>query len=211
MDGRMYEFLLARGFRRSGSHVYRPACEPCLRCVPVRIPVNRFTPNRSQRRNARLNADLRLIERPAHFSPEHYALYETYVRSRHGDGSMAEQVSPENYNDFLILPWGGETMLLELRLDGHLMGVAVTDRLPKSLSAVYTFFDPECSIRAPGTYAVLRQIELARALGLEQLYLGYWIEECRKMSYKDAYRPLQAWIGGQWLEYRRNEAIAWSA
>jgi arginine-tRNA-protein transferase len=209
MDGPRYEGLIEQGFRRSGAHVYRPACDPCRRCVPVRIPVREFSPNRSQRRNARLNADLTLVDRPAAFDPEHYFLYETYVRSRHAGGGMAEDASAQSYQDFLTRPWGGETRLLELRLGARLLAVAVTDRLPASLSAVYTFFDPAPPRRALGTFAVLRQIALARRLGLRYLYLGYWIEECRKMSYKDAFRPIQAWTGGHWRQYGRGETIAW--
>jgi arginine-tRNA-protein transferase len=204
-----YELLLAQGFRRSGSHIYRPDCDGCAACVPVRVPIAAFAPNRSQRRNAALNADVALVERPARYRAEHYALYETYVRSRHAEGSMAEHASPESYYDFLLAPWGGDTLLLELRLNGHLMAVCVTDRQPHSLSAVYTFFDPALSARAPGNLAVLAQIQLARGIGLDHLYLGYWIQDCRKMSYKDAYRPIEARIAGQWRRFARGEAIPW--
>jgi arginine-tRNA-protein transferase len=207
----VYELLLEQGFRRSGSHIYRPDCDGCAACVPVRVPVTAFTPNRSQRRNAAMNADVALVERPARYQPEHYALYETYVRSRHAEGSMAEQASPASYYDFLLAPWGGETRLLELRLGPRLVAVAVTDRQPGSLSAVYTFFDPAFSARAPGTLALLRQIELARTLGLDHLYLGYWIQECPKMSYKDAYRPVGARLGGRWRPFARGVAIPWQA
>jgi arginine-tRNA-protein transferase len=149
------------------------------------------------------------LERPAVYLPEHFALYEIYVRSRHPSGSMAEDVTPQSYSDFLIGPWGGETLLLEMRLDQRLVGVAVTDRLPGALSAVYTFFDPELSRRSPGSFAILQQVELARKLGLDSLYLGYWIEECRKMSYKDGYRPIEALIADQWLSFHRGDAINW--
>jgi len=210
MDGSRYQFLLEQGFRRSGPHVYRPECGECRRCIPVRIPVAEFAPSRSQRRNAALN-DKRLVltEKNAGFYPEHYALYAAYVRSRHPGGGMSEELSPESYYDFLISPWGGEPLLLELRLDDRLAAVAVTDRLPRSLSAVYTFFDPELSGRAPGTFAVLSQIAETRRLHLEHLYLGYWIEECPKMSYKDSYRPLEAFIGGGWQRFRQGETITW--
>jgi hypothetical protein len=122
------------------------------------------------------------------------------------DGSMAE-TSPERYREFLIAPWGGETRFLELRLGERLMAVAVTDRLPGALSAVYTFFDPGLSERAPGTYAILCQIEEARRLGLEHLYLGYWIGACPKMSYKDRFRPLEAWTDEGWRRYERGEEV----
>lgn len=209
IDGPVYEWLLGIGFRRSGSHVYRPACKPCLRCIPVRIPVERFVRNRSQRRNARLNADVTLTTGPAVFDPEQHGVYEAYIRGRHPGGSMAEATDAQSYKDFLIRPWGGETLLLEMRLGERLLGVAVTDRLPGALSAVYTYFDPELSERAPGNYAVLCQIDLAHQLGMKYLYLGYWIDECRKMSYKRGYRPIQAFIAGCWREYARGEPIGW--
>jgi arginyl-tRNA--protein-N-Asp/Glu arginylyltransferase len=207
ISGATYEALLGLGFRRSGVHVYRPACGRCRRCIPLRIPVREFAPNRSQRRNRARNRDqVVLRDRPAEFDAEHYVLYHSYVRSRHGDGSMAD-ATPERYYDFLLAPWGGETRLLELRLDTQLMAVAVTDRLGGCLSAVYTFFDPELSERAPGTYAILCQIEEARRLDLDHLYLGYWIGECAKMSYKERFRPLEAWVGERWRRYERGNEI----
>jgi arginine-tRNA-protein transferase len=142
--------------------------------VPVRIPVEHFSPDRSQRRNmARNVADLMLTERPARFDPNHFRLYAAYLRSRHPDGGMSENITRESYEEFLLVPWGGETRLLEIRLRDRLVAVAVTDLLPQSLSAVYTFFDPDLSARALGTYAVLSQVAQARRLGLNHLYLGY--------------------------------------
>lgn len=208
MSGSRYESLLARGFRRSGRFVYRPYCGLCHSCVPVRLAVERFAPNRSQRRNLVRNWDLVLIDRPAVFDPEHFALYAAYLRHRHPDGGMADQLSPESYHDFLIQPWSGETRLLELRLEDRLVALAVTDRLPGALSAVYTCFDTGLSARALGACAILNQIALARRLGLGSLYLGYWIQDCRKMAYKDDYRPIQALIGTEWREFRRGEPIA---
>jgi arginyl-tRNA--protein-N-Asp/Glu arginylyltransferase len=210
VDATTYGLLLERGFRRSGTHIYRPACTRCHRCVSVRIPVREFVPSRSQRRNWKRNAsDLSWTSRPAAFHPGHYRLYQAYLQSRHADGSMAEDASPSSYFDFLVAPWGGETRFLELRTGSRLMAVAVTDVLPRALSAVYTFFDPELSDRAPGTCAILAQIREAQRLGLDYLYLGYWIGECRKMSYKDRYRPTEAWTGEGWRHLDRGEPIAW--
>lgn len=207
MTGDLYASLLAKGFRRAGRFVYRPACDQCQACVPLRLPVRGFTPNRAQRRNLARNADLRLHDRPALFDEEHFALYAAYLRHRHPGGGMAEHLSPESYADFLIQPWGGETRLLELRLGDRLLALAVTDRLPRALSAVYTFFDPEPRERGLGVQAILRQIGLARDLGLDHLYLGYWIRDCRKMAYKEQYRPLQALLGRVWREFPRGQAL----
>lgn len=209
MDCHLYGRLLTMGFRRSGAHVYRPSCPSCQACVPVRIPVADFTPDRSQHRNWERNRqDLTLRERPRRFDPAHYALYRAYLLDRHADSSMAD-ATPESYQDFLLSPWGGDTFLLELRLGERLIGVAVTDRVPGALSAVYTFFDPAMAQRAPGTTALLAQIRLARERGMDWLYLGYWIGECRKMSYKDRFRPVEALIGGAWRRFGRGEPIRW--
>jgi leucyl-tRNA---protein transferase len=200
IDPPSYQALIDQGFRRSGAHVYRPACRTCSRCVPVRVPVAAFQPNRSQRRNWAVNArDIRSVDTKAVFDPDHYALYARYLAARHPEGALADDASIESYHRFLVDPWGGETRFLELRQADRLVGVAVTDLLPRGLSAVYTFFDPDLSQRGPGTYAVLTQIATARRLGLPYVYLGYWISESRKMAYKAGFRPLEAWDGRHWV------------
>lgn len=105
--------------------------------------------------------------------------------------------SPEEFINFLGSDWC-DTLFVEFHLDGKLAAVAIVDLLDKALSAVYTFFDPELASHSLGTYAVLWQIEHAKQLGLDYLYLGYWIKQCRKMSYKDQYRPLYGFIDQQW-------------
>ncbi len=208
IDGQRAQWLQQIGFRRSGQHFYRPACRGCQRCVPVRVPVDDFQPNRSQRRNLQRNrADIKLRVRGAEFDPEHYALYERYLVQRHGDGDMADDVSTDTYTRFLLAPWGGDTRFIELRHDDRLLGVAITDVFSDGLSAVYTFFDPDFADRALGTYAVLNQIQQAQHLGLTYLYLGYWIGESRKMSYKENFRPIEAWDGSNWRRFERGEEI----
>jgi leucyl-tRNA---protein transferase len=207
IDGPTFQALLEQGFRRSGRHIYRPACRGCRACISLRLPVERFAPNRSQRRNFLANAPEVTVRdcRPS-FQPEHFALYQRYLQARHPEGSMAEGTS-DNYRDFLVDPWGGETRLLEFRLGVRLMAVAVTDVTPDSLSAVYTFFDPDLSHRAPGTFAILGQIQVAKGLGLPYLYLGYWIEDCGKMSYKSRFRPLEVWNGRTWEGFGPGQPI----
>lgn len=208
VDGDRAQWLQQIGFRRSGQHFYRPACRNCQRCIPVRVPVESFKPNRSQRRNIQRNeADVQLAFRPAELEVEHYRLYERYLRMRHGDGDMAEDVSIETYARFLLAPWGGETRFMEMRRDGALLGVAVTDVFSDGLSAVYTFFDPDHADRALGTYAILGQLREAQRLQLRYVYLGYWIGESRKMRYKDKFRPIEAWDGRRWRRFDRGELI----
>jgi arginyl-tRNA--protein-N-Asp/Glu arginylyltransferase len=105
--------------------------------------------------------------------------------------------SPEGFMDFLTAPWA-ETLFYEFRLGDLLVAIAVVDRLEHALSAVYTFYDPACRERSLGRYAILHEIEEARAQGLAWLYLGYWIAGCRKMRYKNEYQPLEYYVGGRW-------------
>lgn len=196
LDAHSYGALLAMGFRRSGAHVYRPECPGCQACVPVRVPVADFAPRRAQRRIWRANQDLTMRVCPPVFEPAHYALYQSYTAQRHTDGEMAD-MSADEYRDFLISDWC-DTEFLEFRLGGRVVAVAVTDRVPTGLSALYTFFDPELGSRSLGVFAILSQIERARQSGLSFLYLGYWIRDCRKMAYKAEYRPLEALQDNHW-------------
>jgi len=203
-DREVYQHLLGVGFRRSGDHVYRPHCPDCNACVPVRIPVRQFQPRRTQRRCWQRSAtELQAIPRIPVFDPEHYALYRRYTATRHASGGMAD-ADPASYVEFLTTRWC-PTLFVELRRRGQLIAVAVTDVLPNALSAVYTFFDPDWSHDSPGVLAVLWQIQEAQRRGLEHLYLGYWIGVCHKMSYKDQYRPLEAWDGRRWRRYERGD------
>ncbi|HEX4870251.1 MAG TPA: arginyltransferase [Moraxellaceae bacterium] len=200
MDGRLYSELSDLGFRRSGNYVYRPHCNHCNACVPVRIPVERFAPNRQQQRVWRRNADLTVCALVPAFREDHYALYERYITERHSDGDMYPP-SEEQFNSFLTSDWS-DTRFYEFRAGDKLVAVAVCDVLDDGLSAVYTFFDPDEAQRSLGAYAILWEIEETRRLGLASLYLGYWIKHCQKMSYKIAYRPIELLINNEWLTAR---------
>jgi arginine-tRNA-protein transferase len=192
----IYGLALARGFRRAGGHVYHPHCASCRACVPCRVPVETFQPSRSQRRCLARNADIEARPVPAGYTAEYFHLYRRYLDARHADGGM-DHPAPDDFGRFLYTHWS-PTRFLELRKDGRLVGVAVTDVCPEGLSAVYTFYDPDESARGLGTYAILRQIAWARELGLPHVYLGYWIAGHPKMDYKRSFRPLQVLRIGQW-------------
>ena len=185
-----------RGFRRSGELIYRPHCEGCQACVPVRIPVEAFVPSRAQRRTQGRNEDIVVSAHPAHFNPEHFTLFVRYQDARHAGGAMADP-DPSSYLRFLVSRHSATTFH-ELRIDGTLAGVAVVDALPDGLSAVYTFYDPSLTQRGLGTYAILWQIAEARRRGLPFLYLGYWIKDSEKMAYKARFQPLEAYRNGCW-------------
>ena len=200
MSLRLYTDLSDLGFRRSGNYVYRPHCSACNACVAVRIPVERFQMNRQQQRVWRHNNDMVVRTLPPEFREDHYALYDRYISERHKDGDMYPP-SPEQYNSFLISEWA-DTCFFEFRVGEKLIAVAVCDALSNGLSAVYTFFDPDAASRSPGSFAILWQIEEARRRHLPSLYLGYWIKNCQKMSYKIAYRPIELLINNEWMTAR---------
>lgn len=201
IDTRMYSQLIQFGFRRSGTHIYRPRCPMCDACIPVRVPVASFRPSRSQRRNWQRNADIEVVKAASEYRDEHFTLYRRYMNSRHQGGGM-DTPDPDKYSEFLINPYI-EAVFYELRLDGRLLGVAVADVLDNALSAVYTYFDPDESARGLGVYAVLWQIEQAKASGFRHVYLGYWIKSCQKMAYKDKYAPFEVFRDGIWSEYQK--------
>lgn len=198
VDKSLYSQLTELGFRRSGSHYYRPHCRGCNACIPVRIPVEHFRPDRSQRRIRKANQDLSLSITPVRFDEEIYCLYERYINERHHDGDMYP-ASREQFTSFLI-EGSIDGFFLEMRLEGRLLGVAVVDVLDNGLSAIYTMFEPGEEKRSLGTYAILWQVEEACRRGLNHLYLGYWIRQCRKMNYKTRFRPLQQLINGRWVD-----------
>lgn len=196
LDPLLYTRLAAGGFRRSGDLVYRPHCLGCSACIPVRIPTAKFQPNRAQRRVAKLNADLRVVRKHDVFDRRHYRLYKRYLEARHSDGHMALS-TPEDYIQFVGSDWG-DTGLYEFIEGETLRAVAVVDHLSDGLSAVYTFYDPEATRRSLGTYAVLWQIGEAFKRGLPWVYLGFLVPGCRKMAYKNSFRPFEALLEGGW-------------
>jgi len=195
----LYSPALAMGFRRSGHHVYRPNCVGCQACTPVRIPIGRFAPSRSQRRCLARNADLQVSVHPARRSDETFALYRSYVGARHAGGGM-DDPSHQDFDAFLACDWS-PTSFLEIRLGQELLAVAVTDVLSDSLSAVYTYFSADHAARSLGTFAILAQIEHARREGLEYLYLGFWLDGHPKMNYKQTFRPLQLLVDRDWRDF----------
>ena len=192
----IYSELVRRGFRRSGDFTYRPTCEDCQACVPVRVPVSQFVPDRSQRRCLKAQGALQASERPLIYNQEHYQLYRRYQARRHAGGGM-DLDNHEQYAQFLLQS-NVDSRLVEFRENGELRMVSVIDVLNDGLSSVYTFFDPDIPGASFGTYNVLWQIGQCQANDLPYLYLGYWIRDCRKMSYKVRFRPTEGLISGSW-------------
>ena len=196
MTREMYSRLAGRGFRRSGDYLYQPHCGTCKACVPVRIPVNEFIWKRTFTRTWKRNQDLTVRMCKANFSQEHQDLYGRYISTRHKGGGM-DNPQAGNYLSYLTSNWM-DTVFYEMRLQHRLMAVAVVDQLDGGLSAVYTFYDPEEKQRSLGTFAILYEVSEARRLGLDWLYLGYWIKDCHKMNYKNVYKPLEYYRNNTW-------------
>lgn len=196
MTDAAYGNLLEKGFRRSGSMYYRPNCPQCRSCVPVRVLVNDFRRTRRHKRIWKRNNHLRVRAQHPAYSEHHYDLYRKYLHHRHSDGMMQGQ-SRSAYMSFLH-DARLTTVFYEFYDESELVMVAVTDVSLAGLSAVYTFYDPSKEKFSLGVYAILWQIRYAQQLGHDYLYLGYWINECRKMRYKSDYRPMEILTGDAW-------------
>lgn len=196
IDTGMYSQLIEQGFRRSGSEVYTPHCSGCSECIPTRLAVEQFIPNRNQKRCIKKNQFTTVIVKPAQFEKEHFELYLRYQKHKHKEGGMVNSTE-DDYINFLASSWCN-TLFVEFSINDELAAVAVVDLLDNALSAVYTFFEPDLSQYSLGNYAVLWQIEHAKKLQLEFVYMGFWIKECRKMSYKTQYQPIQGFINNEW-------------
>ena len=195
MDTHLHSQLAQQGFRRSGNHIYRPHCQTCNACKSVRIPVSNFAPSRQQRRTWNKNSDLTITATSTPDRQSHLKLFRHYVKNRHSGGGM-DEFEGEGPFDFFQSPWSN-TLFYEFRNQQNtLVAVAVCDQLSDGLSAVYSYFSPNESARSLGVLAVLWQIEQAKERKLPYLYLGYWIAECRKMSYKNNYQPLE-WLNDE--------------
>lgn len=196
VDAQVYSTLLAQGFRRSGEYVYRPACDDCRACVPVRLLVEDFVPNRSQIRAGKRHAHLQVRMLGLKYLDEHFQLYRRYQAERHPGGGM-DHDDREQYENF-ILKSNVTSFLVEFREGDVLRMVSLIDQVADGLSSAYTFYDPDVPGASFGTCNIIWQAGLAHQMGLPYLYLGYWIEACRKMAYKTRFQPLEGLVDGIW-------------
>jgi len=193
----LHDRLSRAGFRRSHNIAYAPVCPSCQACIPIRIPVRDFQPDRTLRKIAKANAELEGFEAPARATTEQYQLFQRYQAARHGDGDMATM----SFYDYraMVEDTPIDTCIVEFRdREERMLGACLTDRLGDGLSAVYSYFAPGLEKRSLGTFTVLWLIERARLMGLPYVYLGYWVPESRKMAYKARFKPAEILVGGTW-------------
>ena len=195
-NNKSYTWLMEQGFRRSGEQIYRPHCPNCSQCESIRVLVDKFSLSKSQNRLVKRNSIFN-IRRSTKVKAIYYPLYERYINTIHHDGSMFP-ATLEQYNSFLTNDIT-EQLFIETWHENKLISVAVTDCLENALSAVYTFYHPDYRKFGLGVFSIINQIKLSQALNKTFLYLGYQIDDCQKMNYKNKYFPHQRLVGNSWL------------
>ena len=195
----LHDALTLTGYRRSHGIAYAPVCPNCQSCVAVRIPVARFTPSRTQRRTMSRNKDLTVTVLPPTVTEEQYDLFARYLKTRHAGGDM-EKMELHDFQS-LVEDTPVDTVMVEFRdANDTLLAACLTDRAADGLSAVYSFYDTDAANRSLGTHIILWLVDYARSQGLDHVYLGYWIAESPKMSYKAAFRPIEAFGPDGWVD-----------
>jgi len=203
VDVNIYNGLIQQGFRRSGKFAYRPHCENCNACIPVRIVLNEFAPTRSQKRAYKQHADLTARIMPVSYNQSHFQLYSRYQALRHADTELVDQAETkddaEQYRQFLCES-NVESLMVEFRdAKNQVKIVSVIDVVHDGVSAVYTFYDALELKASYGTYSIIWLADWAKNLNLPYLYLGYWIEASKKMFYKQAFMPQERLVDGEWV------------
>ncbi len=202
VDNNIYSGLIQQGFRRSGKFVYRPHCEQCNACIPTRVVLAEFTPSRSQKRAFKQHHDLVARILPLAYHQDHFELYASYQAARHAESETfdAEKDDAEQYRQFLCMS-NVESLIVEFRdAENQLKIVSMVDIVRDGVSAVYTFYDTTDHKASYGTYSIMWQTEWTKSLNRPYLYLGYWIAASEKMAYKQAFKPQELLIDGEWLK-----------
>jgi arginine-tRNA-protein transferase len=205
MSAGEYKERLQDGWRRFGNMLFRPRCAACRACQSLRVIVDRFRPNRSQRRAYKLNAgtvELR-IGKPS-VSRQKLQLYDRYHAFQSERKGWPEHPAkdPESYCDsFVHNPFATEEWCYYL--DGRLIGVGYMDSLPQSMSAIYFYYDPDERTRSLGTWNVVCALNEAAARHVPFLYLGYFVGGCASLAYKASFVPNQVrGADGAWRDFR---------
>ncbi len=204
VDAQVYSGLIQQGFRRSGKFAYRPHCEQCTACIPVRLILRDFVPTRSQKRAYKQHQDLNANLHPIEFNEAHFALYQAYQKQRHSDsldklGDIESEA--DQYRQFLCQSNVNSVMIEFKNAQGELKIVSVVDIVSDGVSAVYTFYDATDTKASYGTFGIVWLTEWTKNLNLPFLYLGYWIQDSQKMAYKANFQPQEKLVDGEWVRF----------
>ena len=202
VNAQVYSGLIQQGFRRSGKFAYRPHCEQCTACIPVRLILRDFVPTRSQKRAFKQHQDLNASLHPIEFNEAHFALYQAYQKQRHSDsldklGDVESEA--DQYRQFLCQSNVNSVMIEFKNAQGELKIVSVVDIVSDGVSAVYTFYDATDTKASYGTFSIVWLTEWTKNLNLPFLYLGYWIQDSQKMAYKANFQPQEKLVDGEWV------------
>jgi len=186
------------GFRRNYDHMYIPVCTNCRLCVSSRIDVQNFMLSKSNKRNLYLNKDLVLKKKVVNLNNQRFKLFKEYCQARHNEGQMKEMNMQEFENFFYKAPNKIEIYDL-IDKKKELYGSILLDILEDGYSAVYSFFNPTYNTRGLGKNLILRIIHELKLKKKTYLYLGFWVKESKKMSYKMSFDSVQLFVNGKWL------------
>lgn len=192
----LHNALSKGGFRRSHFMAYAPVCPDCNACIPVRVDVGGFNFSKSWRRLENKFKTLEAKYCPPLATQEQFVLFEAYQKGRHFDGDMALM----DFFDYrsMVEETPVKTSIVEFRDQGKLVSALLLDHLDDGLSAVYSFYENDKDYNGLGNFMVLWAIRQSLENALPYVYLGYMIKECRKMSYKARFTPLEGCIDGVW-------------
>lgn len=194
LDQRTMELFLAAGYRRNGNCLYAMRCAGCSACIPIRLHRATFRPNRNQRRIEKRNADIVVSITGLAQDEENLQLCQKFLDRRYPQKNNTAL----GYYEGFFLNGIVDTLRLEYRLAGRLVGAAIVDIGDNWLNAVYFYFDPDEGRRSLGTFNILNLLDLCREREIDYLYLGYYIQEVPAMSYKSSFRPHYLYLDGCW-------------
>lgn len=187
-----YESLLARGWRRFGNWLFRPACAACRACQSLRVRIPEFRPSRSQRRVRTQNSELTVTIHSPSVTEEHLALHNDYHRDMHHRRQWpVRELTREQYTETFLDGDFSFSREFQYRHRGRLVGLGLVDMTPNAMSSIYFVHAPEYRDAALGTFSLLTELAEGRTTGRQWLYLGYYIRDCRSMNYKNRFRPHQ--------------------
>ena len=184
--------VIQRGWRRFGNYYFYPICKDCNECKSLRINVNEFKPSKSQRKAINRNKDTRIVIQKPSVSSMHIDLYNKYhYWKAKKDGWRTRGISPGDYFENFAEgahDFGKEVLYFR---DDTLVGVDLIDIVEDGISAIYFFYDPEYAHLSLGVYSLIKQIEFAKMLNKEWIYLGYWVDGCKAFAYKTKFQPVE--------------------